>query len=551
MGAIDLSRFIWPDADQGRQPQHVAPVDEASQLSAALVYAGNGPGRLGFFDAVGNTALTLSGVSRGSRSCGTSLIFGGSATAQTSSGFGGDLTNGLTVVAVFTPDVSGSKRTIIGIQGSTGIALFADSSDGIGLDVTGNYNVFTAGSLGITAGTKHVIAISYTRSVGYAIALDGKIIASGVDSGGAGPVSAFRIGCRPGDASEAFNGGISSYLAFSSPKSNSQLVDLTRNPWQLFKSPLAIFMSQSAGGSSAIAAAGGDTASGSANLSAQVALAAVGVSTASGSAGATVSVPLSAAGLDVSSGTANAVATITISAAGLAQAAGQAGLSAAVLIAAAGAAQAAGNGTLAARLNALASGGDQAGGTANLSGGAAGALSAAGGDVASGSAVLAVSIQLAAIGGDVAGGSANLTGGAPGALAASGGDVAGGSATVSAGVKISATGGDVASGSANLSGGAPGALAASGGDVAGGSATWSSLVTVTAAGFVQAMGAGALVVQVPISATGHDYAGGSANAALAGLVRNFRLIAAPAKRLTNAGIGANRLTTLYHEVSHG
>jgi len=259
---------------------------------------------------------------------------------------------------------------------------------------------------------------------------------------------------------------------FRAELSSAEASELIKNPWQIFQPRRRIaFFDLGAGGGSSLngQASGSAQAAGSAALAAQVALAGVGVALAGGSAAAGVAVPLAAAGVAVADGAAGAQATITIAAAGLAQAAGQAGLSASVLLQAAGAAQAAGNAALAAQLNALAAGAAQASGTANLSGGAPGELSAAGGAVAGGQAVLSVAIQLQAAGAAVAGGSA--------------------------------------SGLAS----APGSVSASGGAVAAGTALPVVTVSLAAAGFVQAMGAGQLVVSVNLTALGQAVAGGSAN----------------------------------------
>lgn len=257
-------------------------------------------------------------------------------------------------------------------------------------------------------------------------------------------------------------------LPYSIPDSYAR--QLAANPWQIFEDEEDYVFVPAAGGGSTLnaSASGGDVASGSADLSAQVALASVGVSTASGAATLAASVPLSAVGLAVAAGSATPSATVTISAAGLAQAAGQAGLSASVLAQAAGAAEASGNAELAAQLDALATGAAQAGGSANLSGGAAGSLSASGAAIAAGTAVLSVTVGLQAAGSALASGTAT--------------------------------------GSAN----APGQVSATGGATAGGSGVMSARVSITAAGFVQAMGQGAFSATVPLSAFGAVTASGYA-----------------------------------------
>ena len=286
------------------------------------------------------------------------------------------------------------------------------------------------------------------------------------------PKTGIRFFGRYTDEDPYTNTNIAALFVHRRNMSAAEHAALFRSPWQIFKAPDShIFVPVSAGGGSTLnaSASGGDVASGSASLSAQVALASVGVSTASGSAALAASVPLSAVGLSVASGSAAPSATVTISASGLAQAAGQAGLSASVLAQAAGAALASGNATLAAQLNALATGAAQAGGSANLSGGAAGSLSASGAAIAAGTAVLSVTVGLLAAGSALASGTAT--------------------------------------GSAN----APGQVSATGGAAAGGAGVMSARVSITAAGFVQAMGQGAFSATVPLSAFGVVTASGYAH----------------------------------------
>lgn len=209
---------------------------------------------------------------------------------------------------------------------------------------------------------------------------------------------------------------------------------------------------------------------GSAQMSADVSLSAVWLAIAGGSAtldGGAVG-DLGAAGGADASGSADLSAVVTIAAAGLAQAAAAAGLSADVLLAAAGAAHATGNAQLAAQLDLLAAAAAQSAGSATLSGGAAGDLSAAGAVVAGGQAVLEITVTLAAAGGGESAGQATIEGGAQGDLAASGAAASAGGATVAA------------------------------------------VVSITAAGFVQAMGVGALAVDVPLSAFSAAIASGAA-----------------------------------------
>lgn len=276
----------------------------------------------------------------------------------------------------------------------------------------------------------------------------------------------------------------------------------------------------SGGSTQAISASGGAQASGTASASANVALAGVDLAAASGAASASASVAMSAidyavaggaadisagavgnlaaSGSSQAGGAAQPVANVTISAAGLAQAAGLAGLSVDVLRAGAGAASAAGNAALAATLSALASGAAQAGGSATVSGGAAGSVDAAGGAQSGGAAGLVATVRFTASDGATAGGSAAISGGSAGDVAASGSAQAGGVAQVSVGVSI------------------------------------------TAAGFVRAMGAGYMVLQVPIAAVGAALAGGTAAVVDAGA---RALVETPAGRLCIAKRTLRKLIT--------
>jgi hypothetical protein len=284
---------------------------------------------------------------------------------------------------------------------------------------------------------------------------------------------------------------------------------LAINPWQIFaRQCRTLFIPDGAGGTLNASASGSDTASGLADIAAQVALAAVAVSTAGASAQPSVSVPLSEAGIAVSGGGAYASATVILSATGLAQAAAQAGLSSSVLLAAAAVAAAAGNAPLAVLLNEQATGAAQAGGSANLTGSAPGEMSANGHEVAAGQAALSVAVQLQAAGAGQAGG--------------------------------------VAAGQA----GTAGDLAGIGQANAVGWAQQSILINLTAAGFVHAMAQNALYIEVPLGSHGVANAGGQAQLGAAGPVRGARLEAGAPHLVTQAVAVAFAATSFEHGAEH-
>lgn len=289
---------------------------------------------------------------------------------------------------------------------------------------------------------------------------------------------------------------------------------VTENPWQIFRrDPERRYFGAGGSTSQDLAGSGTATASGSADLAAQIAVAGVGVSLASGSASLTGSKPLAASGAATATGTAAPAIAIALSALGLSVSSGTAALSSAASgsLAASGGATAGGSAALAANVTISASGLAQAAASAGLS--AAVLLAGAGAAQAAGNGALAAQLRLAASGAAQAGGSAALQGSAAGQLSGYGQVVASGSAVLTLDVRLAATGGAQAGGSGALSSGSTAPLAASGGAAAGGSGVIAASISLTAAGFVQAMGAGYLVVQVPLSASG-----GAAAAGAAGLV---------------------------------
>lgn len=481
MAAFDLADWLCPDAPNGRQPQGAYAINDDHPLARSLIYALHG-------GEVGRTSM----ASIMKRSIGPF----GAQIGVSSAGYSGDPVvvkdikaaqcAGLAEYSIFVifSRVSGptSSPTIFAETTSGGYArnMFyynggwvwrtRDNTSGdtgspdelsVVSPVSGAYEkrLFTYGKgakkaylNGVLSNSKSLTTSGFTATDSVGFAVNGALDNSNTSYGGDSKVALLYMFNRVLTADEA------------------RL--LSNDPYALLGSPLkSVFLGAAAGGGSTLnaSASGGDVASGSASLSAQVALASVGVSAASGSATLAASVPLSAVGLSVAAGSATPSATVTISASGLAQAAGQAGLSASVLAQAAGAALASGNATLAAQLNALATGAAQAGGSANLSGGAAGSLSASGAAIAAGTAVLSVTVGLQAAGSALASGTAT--------------------------------------GSAN----APGQVSATGGATAGGSGVMSARVSITAAGFVQAMGQGSFSATVPLSAFGAVTASGYAH----------------------------------------
>lgn len=302
------------------------------------------------------------------------------------------------------------------------------------------------------------------------------------------------------------NYGIEAFGMFPYALDDDEVEVVSDNPWALLASRRSYLLPSlsAGGGSSNLAAAGTDTAAGTAALAASVGLAGVGLAVASGAANATVAIPLAAAGIAQASGAAADAVAITVSAAGLATALGQAAASVARQLAASGGDTASGAALQAVAAALAATGADTASGTATISSSGAGSLAATGGDTASGNAALTIAAALTA---------------AASALAA-------GNATLSINLALAGAGSDVASGSATINSSSGGSLSATGSDTASGTAAIRAAVQITAAGLAQAAGLGQLQILVPLAAFGGAQAGGSAHLVSAGGVSNQPLLMA-------------------------
>lgn len=484
-----ISRFLWPDIYEGRQPQFVPRIkrNHPRAKNLYLAWLGTCPD-INLVDGsrATNTSSDLKPVIVDRFGRGINFSGPGVGTGQFRFATRPEGTK-CTVIWVGKNTASGDLArpfSTATVPGSTGRYDFyysaADTAYYVQVFTSGGSSqwkilksAFGNGGVGVSAATIDASNTAAMQVAGYYNGLPVTTANTAVFGGSLVPASGVHaVGGRPDGTTRQFEGTQTLHLVFDDILTPAEIAYYSNpaNLCELFEEPEDIWpLPASSGSALSASASGADQASGSASLAAQVALAAIGVTVAGGNASVQASVPLSAAGLDTAGGSANASATVTISAAGLAQAAGQAGLSAQVLLAGAGAAQASGNAALAAQLNALAAGAAQAGGSANLTGGAPGALSAAGGDVTGGSAVLSVTVNIAAAGASQSGGSASITGNAPGQGAASGGAQSGGSGTIS------------------------------------------TTVQLTADGFVQAMGSGQWMLQVPLSADGRAIAGGAAN----------------------------------------
>lgn len=272
----------------------------------------------------------------------------------------------------------------------------------------------------------------------------------------------LRIGNRF-DSTTYLNGGIQYLGLWNRALLDSEILELSDNPWQIFKSQSRRVWVGVAGTAGLQANATGQaTATGALTTAIPIAGAALSIASATGSM--TTAIPLSGSAASVSTASGAMTAQIKLSAAALAQAVASAALSSGIILTASAVSQAAAQGTLASAIQMIASAAAQATASASLTAG--GGLSANAAAQATASAALTVQIQIAASALAQATSSASLTTG--GGLSASALAQAGASGTLTTQIKLTAAAlaQAIASGgltaSINLSANAPATAQASG-----------------------------------------------------------------------------------------
>lgn len=571
MGAFDLSRFLFPDIEAGRSPQHAVEIDQSNPLSqGAYAWLPSSPRLL-----IGKRPVSASGETGNSSPVGDAGI---ARKWLRASGAGVDFgvqqiitqNRGVTVLIVAAPTAGAnmkvpfSQRIGSGNYTQTDFVFNAATIDSLGA-ASGNLALTTyhAGSGGLLAtgqvdGKRHCWVAGNGPTNGY-IFRDGvkqTLATSTRASTFTGATQKLRIGNMADDTTTTYPCDDPVYLVIVWDRllSEAEAEIACANPWQILKPAggidIALQAIFAAAGVSAVASGQAQT-DGSAAIAPKIGLAGVGIAVATATAAPATTIPLSAAGFNVTGGTGNDIASVTIDAAGIARAAAQAGLSANILQAAAAAAQSAGNGALAVILAALAAGADQTNGAATIGISSNTAIAAIGGDQSSGNALLTISVKIAAQGGDqIAGNAAGQILGS-GQTAAIGQNTTGGAALPTLRVNMAGSGNDTTAGNAMPQLGSADRIAAIGQSITDGQAGFTLTATLTAAGFMRAIAAGALCIEVPISAFGAVATAGSA--AIATMpdynpVPPLRLVGA-IERPARLRCGEQRPFTIRHEVS--
>lgn len=409
MGALDLSRYLWPDAVEGRQPQYPAGIDQENSITKGLRVAVIGGST---FDYVSKTFLASTGissslatpgkVSKTSNTAGDKIVVPFEITGAVSIHFFG--TRGATV-----PTSGPNTVATIASNRTAGQGTFWECNLGNGFGAAGDKDKprFSTNAVGIGTIYADGVALSGNNPATTALT-NGQfynmsfVASSGASSSGSGQIYLL------GEAGlYALNGGSALILIWDRALSAVEVAALASNPWQVFTAPMPIWIGVASAAGAALSgnAAGQAGASASLTTAIPVTAAALGISTAS--AALSTAIPLSGVAVSVSSASGALTAQVSLSAAALAQALSSAALASGIIMTASAVAQAAAQGTLATAIQMIANAAGQASATASLTAGSG--LAANAQATASASAALTVQIQLSATALAQAAASASLT----------------------------------------------------------------------------------------------------------------------------------------------
>lgn len=252
MGAIDLSRYLWPSIAEGRQPQHPAKINRDNPLGAKVVYASTLAG-VAVDLATGKTGVNTAAVPKATPR-GMALNFNGSSafiTLPTTNLVAG---YPLTVSCWFEKKAAASG-VIYSLNGS-GYSAVAGR--------TGTNLIFNVGSsstnLGYTytsipEGWNHLTVVH--RAGSHLIFLNGANVTSSevvgsVFNWGQPAAGNHSIGNRlNGSSPQYFNGGIQDFIVFRGELSADEAKQVYLDPYQIFSEPAPIWLGVTAGSTAA------------------------------------------------------------------------------------------------------------------------------------------------------------------------------------------------------------------------------------------------------------------------------------------------------------
>ena len=307
--SIDLSRYLWPDIDEGRQPQYLAKINRDNPLGAKVVYASTLAG-VAVDAATGKTGVNTAAVPVATPR-GAALKFNGSSSLITLPTT--DLVAGypLTVSCWFFKP-STVSRVIYSFNGTNFHAIagfFSNGNFGVSADSSG---LFFLPNASIPAGWNHLTIVFYSGS--YVLYLNG--IAQSLTGGGNNwtqPAAGNNsIGARLGGASLAyFDQSIQDLIVFQGALSADEAQQAYQDPYQIFSTPEPVWL----GAGSTAAALATDAvaqASASAALDTGSGLSASAQAVAGASAGLSTSIAMQGAAVAQASATAALGIPLTI-----------------------------------------------------------------------------------------------------------------------------------------------------------------------------------------------------------------------------------------------
>lgn len=252
---LDLGQFVWPDAEQGRQPTTALRLDESSPLTRGLYLLSYGDQG---YDIVGRRTPTLSAASKATIKSGKALAFTGGSTFS-----GESYPDTLGNQDEFSVLVLGSIDNVSNRQ-----SLFTKGEDNpagewslaLGYNAGGAYSNFffqsvqtpatgvdAKGTTTVANGEEFVVVGTYKKSGTICVYKNGRLEDSQAVGGAAlrtdstSPPLAFGVcnsALSAGGGTYYYGGKMALRAVWTRQLSAAEVASISANPWQLFAAPV-------------------------------------------------------------------------------------------------------------------------------------------------------------------------------------------------------------------------------------------------------------------------------------------------------------------------
>lgn len=314
--SIDLSRYLWPDIDEGRQPQYLAKINRDNPLGAKVVYASTLAG-VAVDLATGKTGVNTAAVPKATPQ-GMALNFNGSSAYITLPTTNLVAAYPLTVSCWFERPATTSGGVLYSLNGASYSAIggFYNLNGGNFITNVGS-NPATTGYLhsNFLAGWNHIVVIHRSGSWDLYVNGVGPVTLTVANNWGQPSAGNHSIGNRLNGASpQYFNGGgIQDFIVFQGELSADEAKQVYLDPYQIFSTPEPIWLGATAGSTAAALATDAVAqASASAALTTGSGLSASAQAAAAAAAALSTGIPLQGAAAAQASATAALGIPLTI-----------------------------------------------------------------------------------------------------------------------------------------------------------------------------------------------------------------------------------------------